>query len=46
VVLDRGRIAELGTHAELLARNGIYANLYNIQYSMGEAAARVSEPAA
>jgi subfamily B ATP-binding cassette protein MsbA len=46
VVLDRGRIAELGTHAELLARSGIYANLYNIQYSVGEAGARVSEPAA
>ena len=35
VVLDQGEIAEIGTHAELLAKGGIYANLYAIQYSLG-----------
>ena len=32
-VLDHGRIAEVGRHAELLAKGGIYANLYRIQYA-------------
>ncbi|GGM23395.1 multidrug ABC transporter ATP-binding protein [Micromonospora sonchi] len=31
VVLDTGRIAEQGTHAELLERGGIYANLWSRQ---------------
>ena len=35
VVLDKGEIAEIGTHAELLAKGGIYANLHGIQYSLG-----------
>jgi subfamily B ATP-binding cassette protein MsbA len=33
VVLDHGRIAEIGTHRELLARNGIYAQLYKLQFA-------------
>ena len=38
VVLDRGRIAESGSHRELLAKNGIYARLYNIQFKLQEPA--------
>ena len=32
-VLERGHLVELGTHAELLAREGIYARLYRIQFA-------------
>ncbi|HKV45129.1 MAG TPA: ABC transporter ATP-binding protein [bacterium] len=32
IVLHKGRIAEEGTHRELLAREGIYAKLYQLQY--------------
>ena len=31
VVLDRGHVAELGSHAELVARNGLYARLIRRQ---------------
>ena len=31
IVIDSGRIAEQGTHAELMARNGIYAKLIEMQ---------------
>jgi subfamily B ATP-binding cassette protein MsbA len=33
VVLDAGRIVEIGTHAELLARGGLYSHLYSIQFA-------------
>jgi subfamily B ATP-binding cassette protein MsbA len=38
-VLDDGVIAERGTHDELLARNGLYARLYRMQFRTGEAVA-------
>jgi ATP-binding cassette subfamily B protein len=34
LVVDGGRIVERGTHAELLARGGLYARLYNEQFAM------------
>jgi ATP-binding cassette subfamily B protein len=37
VVLDQGQIAEIGTHDELLAKNGIYANLYKMTYEQEQA---------
>ena len=32
LVLDRGRLADRGTHDELLARGGLYADLYRHQF--------------
>jgi len=38
VVLHKGRIAEIGSHDQLLARNGLYRRLYELQYQAGDAA--------
>jgi ATP-binding cassette subfamily B protein len=32
IVMDHGRIIETGTHAELMAANGFYCDLYNSQF--------------
>lgn len=33
VVMEKGKIKEIGTHHELLEKNGIYTRLYNIQFN-------------
>ena len=39
LVMNDGDIVEQGTHRELLARNGFYAEIYNSQFNGGKAAA-------
>ena len=34
VVLDDGKIIEQGTHEDLMAKNGVYAELYNLQFKL------------
>ena len=38
LVLDKGRVSELGSPAELLSRSGIFRRIYDMQMSIGEEA--------
>ena len=44
VAMESGRLVESGTHSELLAKGGLYAHLYNIQFSEKSAPASDPEP--
>ena len=36
IVLDKGQIAEIGTHAMLLKKNGLYSELWRVQAGIRE----------
>jgi subfamily B ATP-binding cassette protein MsbA len=38
VVMQKGEIVEIGTHAELLAKGGVYAQLHAIQFAVADPA--------
>jgi subfamily B ATP-binding cassette protein MsbA len=44
VVLDRGRVVDVGTHAQLMSRGGVYRELYQLQFA--DEAAQEDEMAA
>jgi ATP-binding cassette subfamily B protein len=46
LVMDRGQIVEQGTHEELIARNGLYARLYETQFSREQESARTGSRSA
>lgn len=46
VVMDRGRIVDIGTHAELVAKGGLYADLARLQFAAAATLTRDAEPPA
>jgi ATP-binding cassette subfamily B protein len=42
-VMDHGRVAEVGSHEELLERGGLYSNLYEMQFKAQEVTASDDE---
>lgn len=36
LVMDKGQISDIGTHDELIKRDGIYKNIFNIQMNLSE----------
>jgi ATP-binding cassette subfamily B protein len=42
-VLDRGKLVERGTHGELVAQGGLYAELYQQQFQGGLVEARCED---
>ena len=42
-VLEQGKLVELGTHSELLAKDGVYAMLYRLQFAGERQAAQLAD---
>ncbi|MPN28494.1 hypothetical protein SDC9_175936 [bioreactor metagenome] len=36
LVLDKGRVADMGTHDELIERDGIYKEVFNVQMNLSD----------
>jgi len=43
--MDKGRIVETGKHAQLLAKSGLYARLYETQFAAERELASVADTA-